>query len=106
MWRADASVGKRRRRSRCNSRARFGVRGVRRNRRLAKEAFDRLADRARPQHDDVYARLLAYARAAPEELYKRDTRFRRRLRLDTYGHYPKHAWAIREWRRPRLQPDR
>jgi DinB superfamily len=50
------------------------------------------------QHDDVHARLLAYARAAPEELYVRETRFRRRLRLDTYGHYPLHAKAIRAWR--------
>jgi hypothetical protein len=50
------------------------------------------------QHDDVHARLLAYARAAPEELYARETRFRRRLRLDTYGHYPLHAKVIRAWR--------
>ena len=50
------------------------------------------------QHDDVHARLLAYARAAPEELYARVTRVRRRLRLDTYGHYPLHAKAIRAWR--------
>ncbi len=53
----------------------------------------------RQQHDDVHARLVAYVRAAPEELYARETRFRRRLRLDTYGHYPLHARAIREWRR-------
>ena len=31
----------------------------------------------------------------------RETRFRRRLRLDTYGHYPKHAEAIRRWREQR-----
>jgi hypothetical protein len=43
--------------------------------------------------------LVAYVRAAPEELYARETRFRRRLRLDTYGHYPLHTRAIREWRR-------
>jgi hypothetical protein len=30
-----------------------------------------------------------------------DTRFRRRLRLDTYGHYPIHADAIRQWRKRR-----
>jgi hypothetical protein len=53
----------------------------------------------RRQHDDVHARLVAYVRAAPEELYARETRFRRRLRLDTYGHYPLHTRAIREWRR-------
>lgn len=50
------------------------------------------------QHDDVHARLVAYVRDAPAELYVRETRFRRRLRLDTYGHYPIHARAIRAWR--------
>ena len=56
-----------------------------------------LADVLR-QHDEVHARLVEYVRAAPEELYSRDTRFRRRLRLDTWGHYPLHARAIRGWR--------
>jgi hypothetical protein len=50
------------------------------------------------QHDDVHAQLLEYVRGAPEELYARETRFRRRLRLDTFAHYPIHAKAIREWR--------
>ena len=27
-----------------------------------------------------------------------ETRYRRRLRLDTYGHYPNHTEAIRRWR--------
>ncbi|MDP3910733.1 MAG: DinB family protein [Gemmatimonadales bacterium] len=52
------------------------------------------------RRDEVHARLVAYVRAAPEELYVRETRFRRRLRLDTYGHYPLHAAAIRAWRQP------
>lgn len=56
-----------------------------------------LADVLR-EHDQVHARLVEYVGAAPEELYTRETRFRRRLRLDTYGHYPLHARAIREWR--------
>ena len=56
-----------------------------------------LADVLR-QHEEIHARLLDYVRRAPEELFAQDTRFRRRLRLDTYGHYPKHAKAIREWR--------
>lgn len=51
------------------------------------------------QHDDVHARLISYVRSAPEELYRTETRFRRRLKLDTYGHYPIHARAIRAWRR-------
>lgn len=50
------------------------------------------------QHDEVHRRLVAYVQRAPEELFTRETRFRRRLRLDTYGHYPKHANAIRAWR--------
>lgn len=50
------------------------------------------------QHDDVHAELRTYVRDAPEELFVRETRFRRRLRFDTYGHYPVHAKAVREWR--------
>jgi hypothetical protein len=60
-----------------------------------------LAD-VRRQHDEVHARLLAYVHEAPEELFARETRFRRRLRLDTYGHYPVHSKAIREWRAARM----
>ena len=50
------------------------------------------------QHDEIHARLLDYVGRVPETLFTRETRFRRRLRLDTYGHYPKHATAIRAWR--------
>lgn len=50
------------------------------------------------QHDDVHARLVEYVRAAPGELFTTESRFRRRLRLDTYSHYPIHAKAIRAWR--------
>jgi len=50
------------------------------------------------QHDEVHARLVAYVRAAPEEMLASETRFRRRLRLDTFGHYPGHTVAIRKWR--------
>lgn len=55
------------------------------------------------QHDEVHGRLLDYVRSAPEPLYARETRFRRRLRLDTFGHYPLHAKAIRHWRRHALR---
>lgn len=51
------------------------------------------------QHDEVHGRLEKYVRGAPEGLFTRETRFRHRLRLDTYAHYPIHAEAIREWRR-------
>jgi hypothetical protein len=50
------------------------------------------------QRDEIHERLVDYVGSAPKEALKRETRFRRRLRLDTYGHYPKHARAIREWR--------
>lgn len=50
------------------------------------------------QLDTVHRRLVEYIQAAPDELFTRETRFRRRLRLDTYSHYPGHAEAIRAWR--------
>jgi len=50
------------------------------------------------QHNEVHARLVDYVRSAPAELYARETRFRRRLALDTYRHYPLHSRAIRSWR--------
>jgi hypothetical protein len=50
------------------------------------------------QQDETHRRLIVYVQSVPEELLTRETRFRRRLRLDTYNHYPKHANAIRAWR--------
>ena|SRR5256886_7131973 len=50
------------------------------------------------QLDETHRRLLDYIRSVPEEHFARETRFRHRLRLDTYSHYPKHAKAIRQWR--------
>lgn len=54
------------------------------------------------QLDEIHGRLLDYIRRAPEEQFTIETRFRRRLRLDTYSHYPKHAKAIRKWRERRF----
>ena len=56
-----------------------------------------LADVLR-RRDDTHRRLLEFIQGAPEETFATDTRFRRRLRLDTYGHYAIHAKAIRKWR--------
>lgn len=50
------------------------------------------------QLDETHRRLIDYIRSLPEEHYTRETRFRHRLRLDTYSHYQQHARAIREWR--------
>ena len=38
------------------------------------------------QQDETRRRLIAYIKSAPEDQFMRDTRFRRRLRLDTYNH--------------------
>jgi len=54
------------------------------------------------QRDLVHGRLVALLETAPEPALVGQTRFRRRLRLDTYGHYPKHTRAIRAWRERRL----
>lgn len=55
----------------------------------------------RRQQDDTHHRLVAFIRDAPADQFAGETRARRRLRLDTYGHYPLHAAAIRAWRERR-----
>lgn len=50
------------------------------------------------QRDEVHARLVAFLETVPEEHIAHETRFRRRLRLDTYGHYRLHAESIRQGR--------
>lgn len=55
-------------------------------------------DEVLSQHEEVHERLMAYVRAASEDLWATETKFRRRLRLDTFGHYPVHTNAIRAWR--------
>ena len=46
----------------------------------------------------VHRELIDYLEGVPEKLFETDTRFRQRLRVDTYGHYRIHAKAITEWR--------
>ena len=53
------------------------------------------------QQKAVHRRVIAMIERAPEDQLASESRFRRRLRLDTYGHYPKHAAAIRRWRERR-----
>ena len=50
------------------------------------------------QQEDTHRRLIDFIQSAPEDQLIRETRFRHRLRLDTYSHYPEHAEAIRKWR--------
>jgi hypothetical protein len=53
------------------------------------------------QQDTVHRRVIGLVERVPEDQLSGETRFRRRLRLDTYGHYPRHADAIRRWRNRR-----
>jgi hypothetical protein len=50
------------------------------------------------QMEDTHLRLVVYLREVPEEHFVQESRFRRRVRLDTYSHYPIHAQAIGAWR--------
>ena len=53
------------------------------------------------QMEDTHQRLIAFVETMPEDQIARETRARKRLRLDTYSHYPIHAKAIQEWRERR-----
>jgi len=53
------------------------------------------------QLDQTHRRLVDLVQNTPEEQFTRETRFRRRLRLDTYSHNPGHTDAIRAWREQR-----
>lgn len=68
------------------------------NARMSEQKRSLSLDHVLRQLDDTHQRLLAYLQSAPDEQLARETRFRHRLRLDTYSHYPLHARAIREWR--------
>jgi hypothetical protein len=57
-----------------------------------------LLSEVREQLAATHRRLVEFIQSAPEHQLIGHTRFRRRLRLDTYSHYPIHAEAIRQWR--------
>lgn len=52
--------------------------------------------------EEIHRRLISFIESVPEAHFRTETSFRRRLRLDTYGHYRKHAAAIRSWRNDEL----
>jgi len=52
----------------------------------------------REQLAATHGRLVDFIQSAPEHQLIGETRFRHRLRLDTYSHYPIHGEAIRQWR--------
>jgi len=69
------------------------------NARMTREKAHLSLTTVRRQMDETHARLIDLVRHLPDGQVCRETRVRRRLRLDTYGHYPLHAEAIRQWRR-------
>jgi hypothetical protein len=50
------------------------------------------------QQAATHRRVVALIERAPEDDLASGTRFRNRLRLDTYGHYARHTEAILRWR--------
>lgn len=46
----------------------------------------------------THTRLLEYLQAVPEDAFSSESRFRKRLKLDTWGHYPVHTRAVLAWR--------
>lgn len=48
--------------------------------------------------DNTHQQLVEYIKGAPDDQIATETRFRRRIRLETFGHYPEHTAAILKWR--------
>jgi hypothetical protein len=68
------------------------------NARMAEEKRGLSLAEVQKQMEDTHRKLIEVVHEAPEEEIRRETAFRRRIRLDTYSHYPHHTRAIREWR--------
>ena len=68
------------------------------NRVMIEQKRDLPLAEVRRQLYDIHAQLLAFLKSVPKDEFESETRFRHRLRLDTYSHYPKHARAIMRWR--------
>ena len=68
------------------------------NARMTEQKRGRSLAEVSRQLQETHHRLVDLVRQAPGDQLAGETRFRRRLRLDTYGHYAEHAKAILEWR--------
>lgn len=64
----------------------------------ARETRARSLDEVLATFHSTHDQVLALVGDVPEELLLTETRARRRIRLDTYSHYPIHTRAILEWR--------
>jgi hypothetical protein len=61
-------------------------------------------DEVRDRFELTHRRLVAYVESVQPERFLNNTRARRRLRLDTYGHYPIHTADIWAWREQHGNP--
>jgi hypothetical protein len=68
------------------------------NARMAERKRDLALSDVRRRLEDSHRQVVDLIRGVSEYLLTGETPFRRRLRLDTYGHYRLHADAIRQWR--------
>jgi len=71
------------------------------NARMTSQKADLTLSEVLAQQEAVHQRLLALIAGLHADQLGGKSRARRRLRLDTYGHYPLHASAIRRWRAQR-----
>ena len=53
-------------------------------------------DEVRRQLEETHQRVVAYLESVADEHFVKENRFRKRIRLDTYGHYKEHTRAIKE----------
>jgi len=69
------------------------------NARMTDQKKDLTLSEVLAQQETVHQCLLALIEGLPADQLGGKSRVRRRLRLDSYGHYPIHASAIRRWRK-------
>jgi DinB superfamily len=67
------------------------------NAQMAEQKRETVLSEILRQLDETHRRLIDYLQSVPVEHFTSETRFRHRLRLDTYSHYSVHAWSIQEW---------
>jgi hypothetical protein len=68
------------------------------NAQMTEKKRDLSLDQVRQEFESTHARLIDYILSvAPEDILA-EPRFRRRLKLDTFGHYPIHTADILSWR--------
>ena len=60
----------------------------------------------RRELEETHQRLVDFIETIAKEQFRTKTPFRHRPRLDTYSHYPKHASAIKKWRKQQLDGEK